>query len=160
MSLKFNLRHLDEHEIRLEGELPAAELDVAPGPDDLVRVGAPLRYRLLVQELHDSILVTGSLRLALDCECGRCLKPFVYELALDDWALHLPMEGEDKVPVDNDCVDLTPYVREDMLLEFPQHPLCKPDCGGLKKKKPARPAQDDVSSKPDPWAELNKLKIN
>jgi len=160
MPLTFNLRHLDEHEIRLEGELPAAELDVAARPDDLVRVGSPLRYRLLVQELHDSILVTGSLRLALDCECGRCLKPFVHELALADWALHLPLEGEDKVPVDNDCVDLTPYVREDMLLEFPQHPLCKPDCGGLKKKNPARPAQDDVSSKPDPWAELDKLKIN
>ena len=42
-------------------------------------------------------------------------------------------EGEDRVAVDNDCVDLTPYLREDILLEFPQHPLCKPECRGLKK---------------------------
>ena len=37
-----------------------------------------------------------------------------------------------QVAIENDCVDLTPFVREDILLEFPQHPLCKPDCGGLK----------------------------
>ncbi len=36
------------------------------------------------------------------------------------------------VPIKNDCVDLTPWVREDILLGFPQHPLCRPDCGGLK----------------------------
>ena len=47
------------------------------------------------------------------------------------WTLHLPLEGEDKVTVENDCVDLTPFVREDILLEFPQHPLCKPDCARI-----------------------------
>ena len=77
---------------------------------------------------------TGSLTLTLDCECVRCLKTFEHELKLTDWALHLPLEGEEKVPVENDCVDLTPFVREDILLEFPQHPLCKPDCRGLKTK--------------------------
>ena len=158
MSLKFNLRHLDEHEVHLHGELSVADLDLGV-QDDLIRLQRPLQYDLTVQDLDDSLLVTGSLRLALDCECGRCLKPFVYNLDLDDWALHLPMEGDDKVSVDNDCVDLTPYVREDMLLEFPQHPLCQPGCPGLKKKNPARPAKDDVSSKPDAWAELDKLKI-
>jgi len=39
----------------------------------------------------------------------------------------LPLEGEEKTPVDNDCVDLTPFAREDMLLEFPQHPVCEPE---------------------------------
>ncbi len=158
MSLKFNLRQLDEHEVHLEGELSVAELDLGV-QDELIRLESPLQYDLTIQDMDDSLLVTGSLRLALNCECGRCLKPFVYDLDLDDWALHLPMEGDDKVSVVNDSVDLTPYVREDMLLEFPQHPLCKPGCPGLKKKNPARKAEDDVSSKPDAWAELDKLKI-
>ena len=158
MAIKFNLRQLEENGLRLAGELPLAELDLGV-QDELIHLNHPLKYKLQVEQLHDSILVTGSLRLPLDCECGRCLKPFKDELALRDWALHLPLEGEDKVTILDDSIDLTPYVREDMLLEFPQHPLCKPGCPGLKKKNPARKAEDDVSSKPDAWAELDKLKI-
>jgi uncharacterized protein len=155
--LQFNLRHLEEHALRLKGEVPVAELDFGV-TDELIRLEKPLRHDLQVESLHDSILVTGSLRLELDCECGRCLKPFKYELALKDWALHLPLEGEDKVSVDNDCVDLTPFVREDMLLEFPQHPLCKPDCAGLKKKARVQ-AVGPEAARPSGWAELDKLKL-
>jgi|SRR5882672_6488808 len=155
--LSVNLRHLETHEIHLKGELPVKELDFDLR-DDMVRLEKPLRYDLKVEQLHDSLLVTGSLKLILDCECVRCLKPFAHKLELSGWALHLPLEGEDKVSVDNDCVDLTPFVREDMLIEFPQHPLCKPDCGGLKKKTKVHKAGDE-EAKPSPWTELDKLKL-
>jgi uncharacterized metal-binding protein YceD (DUF177 family) len=155
--LKFNLRHLDEHAIRLKGELPVAELDFGV-TDELVHLEKPLRHDLQVEELGDSILVTGSLRLILDCECVRCLKAFEHEVALKDWALHLPLEGEDKVSIDNDCIDLTPFVREDMLLEFPQHPLCKPECAGLKKKVRSQ-ASGQEKIKPSAWVDLDKLKL-
>jgi uncharacterized protein len=155
--LKVNLRHLDEHEIHLKGELPAAELDLGVN-DELVRAEKPLRYDLTVELLHDAVLVTGSLCLRLDCECSRCLKKFTTDLKLADWALHLPLEGEDKVSVDNDCVDLTPFVREDMLLDFPQHPLCRPDCAGLKNKA-ARKAAAVEKPAAEVWAKLDKLKL-
>ena len=155
MSLKINLRHLDEHEIHLKGELPVEELDFDVH-DELIRAEQPLLYDLTVEKLHDSILVRGKLELTLDCECVRCLKPFEQKIKLEHWAQHLPLEGEEKVSIENDFVDLTPFAREDILLEFPQHPLCKPDCGGLKKtaKKPAA-KQENKSA----WAELNKLKL-
>jgi uncharacterized metal-binding protein YceD (DUF177 family) len=56
-------------------------------------------------------------------------------------------------------VDLTPFAREDMLLELPRHPLCKLDCGGLKEIKTgkARKTVDEIA--PSAWAELNKLKL-
>jgi uncharacterized metal-binding protein YceD (DUF177 family) len=62
------------------------------------------------------------------------------------------------VAVVNDCVDLTPLVREDMLLEFPQHPLCKPDCGGLKTKT-GKARKTAGGNTPAVWAELDKLKL-
>lgn len=155
--LKFNLRHLDEHAIHLKGELPVAELDFGV-TDELVHLEKPLRYDLQVEEMGDSVLVTGSLRLILDCECVRCLKAFQHEVALKDWALHLPLEGEDKVSIDNDCIDLTPFVREDMLLEFPQHPLCKPECAGLKKKVRSQ-AGGQEKTKPSVWTDLDQLKL-
>jgi|SRR5581483_6868724 len=155
MSLSVNLRHLDEHEIHLKGELPVAELDLDLH-DEMVRVEKPLRYDLEIEQLHNAILVQGKLELPLKCECVRCLKPFDQKLKIDHWALHLPLEGDEKVSIENDCIDLTPFVREDILLEFPQHPLCKPDCGGLKKsaKKPAAKQPNESA-----WAELNKLKL-
>jgi len=78
-----------------------------------------------------------------------------------EWVLHLPLEGEEKVDLKNDMVDLTPFLREDILLEFPQHPLCTEDCAGLPNrlnasKKTETPAPTPVAPA---WAELNKLKF-
>jgi len=158
MSLSVNLRHLAEQGLQLKGELPMVELDLGVA-DDLVRAEKPLKYDLSVELLHDAVLATGSLILPLDCECGRCLKKFQSQIKLTDWAAHLPLEGEDKVSVVNDCVDLTPFVREDILLNFPQHPLCKPECAGLKKQSKASEAEALESTKPAIWSELDKLKL-
>ena len=155
--LKVNLRHLEEHGLRLQGELTAAELDLGIR-DELIRAEQPLQYDLSVELLDDAILVTGNLVLPLDCECARCLKRYASELKLSGWALHLPLEGEDKVSIDNDCVDLTPFVREDILLDFPQHPLCKPECAGLKRK-PVRPPKTASNPALDVWTQLDKLKL-
>jgi DUF177 domain-containing protein len=154
MSLKINLRHLEARDVRLTGELPVKELDFGLR-DEMIRAEKPLCYDLHVEKLHRALLVQGKLELALNCQCVRCLKPFQKKLSLENWALHLALEGEEKVSVDNDCVDLTPFVREDILLEFPQHPLCKPDCGGLKKIN----ARSRSELKSSAWTELNKLKL-
>jgi uncharacterized metal-binding protein YceD (DUF177 family) len=69
------------------------------------------------------------------------------------------LEGEDKVSVENDCVDLTPFIREDILLDFPQHPLCKPECAGLKTKSQAPKVKDAEKEASAVWAELDKLKL-
>jgi len=148
-----NLRHLEPHEIRLQGELAVEELNFNLN-DDMIRAERSLQYNLQVERIHHAILAQGRLQITLDCQCVRCLKPFEKKLVLENWTLHLPLEGEEKVVVDNDCVDLTPFVREDILLEFPQHPLCKPDCGGFKKIS-LKNREEDKSA----WAELNKLKL-
>jgi uncharacterized protein len=162
MALLVNLRHLEKDNVVLEGELPASELDVE-GVDELIKVEKPLKYDLEAQQVESGILVMGSIGVTLDCECARCLKPFQYRLEFDDWTCHIPLEGEDKAEVINDCVDLTPFIREDILLGFPQHPLCKQECGGLPKKAVAKQKKTggtgqtkDMSSA---WAELNKLKF-
>src|SRR5215469_1146075 len=134
MSLKVNLRHLEEHGMHLKGDLPVEELDLGLH-DEMMAARKPLHYDLRVEEVTHGVLVQGKLELTLDCQCVRCLKSFEKKIELPAWTVHLPLEGEEKVVVDNDCVDLTPYVREDMLLEFPRHPLCKTDCGGLKKNR-------------------------
>src|SRR6218665_44698 len=161
MPLLVNLRHLERNDVKLVGELSVAELDIDTR-DELVQLKKPLKHRLEAQELDDQLLVRGKVSLHLDCECVRCLKPFVYKLDWPDWTCMIPLSGEEAAPRDGDTVDLTPFLREDILLELPQHPLCKPDCGGLKqptagKSKPKSGASDVKTS--SAWAELDKIKF-
>jgi uncharacterized protein len=162
MPLLFNLRHLEEKNLHLKGELPLAELDV-DSLDELIHVRSPVAYDLEAQRLENAVLVQGNLSLLLECECARCLKPYPHRLQLDHWACHLPLEGEDRVTPVNDSVDLTPHIREDIVLAFPQHPLCKPDCRGLastqkkSEKKPGASAKSEAAS--GAWAALDKLKL-
>ena len=162
MPLVVNLRHLEADNIRLKGSLPVEELEIDTH-DEVIQVRHPLEHDLEVQELEDSLLVQGRLHLVLECQCVRCLKPFQYHLALEHWACHLPLQGEDCAVVVNDCVDLTPYVREDILLEFPRHPVCDPECRGLPKTSIGKARNTSGTGKTDvgspAWAELNKLKL-
>jgi uncharacterized protein len=156
--LKVNLRQLEKQGLRLRGELPVAELELGVN-DEMIRAEQPLRHDLSVELLDDALLVTGTLVLPLDCECVRCLKKFQFNLKLAGWALHLPLAGEDKVDIENDFVDLTPFIREDILLNFPQHPLCKPDCAGIKQKKTVHEVEFAEKPAVAVWAELDKLKL-
>lgn len=162
MPLTINLRQLESHNVHLQGELPVEELDLDLR-DEIIRAEKPLRYHLEIQKLEKALLVQGRLQLMLHCECVRCLKPFEYPLQLEEWTRHVPLDGEERAAIVSDCVDLTSYLREDILLEFPRHPLCEANCRGLsktyigkaKKTSDASQTKEEASA----WAELDKLKL-
>lgn len=161
MSLSVNLRHLARHSLVLKGELPVADLDLETH-DEMIQVRQALRHDLEVELLEDSLLVRGSLHLTLDCQCVRCLKAFQRRLTLDNWTCHLALKGEDKVPVVDDCVDLTALIREDIFLAFPAHPVCDPSCAGLTGANPGRTRNKrsgPADMRPSAWTELDKLKF-
>lgn len=156
--LQVNLRHLEAANVRLVGELATDTMDLDVR-DEMIRMHAPLQFDLEVQAVDQGLLVRGRVSVTLECECVRCLKPFSHLIEIDPWHCHVPLAGEDRALVENDCVDLTPYVREDIFLAFPQHPLCEPECGGLAEQ--ARPAPRSVAATTESsvWAELNKLEL-
>jgi uncharacterized protein len=162
MSLPINLRHLENKSLELYGQLTPAELGLETG-DEMISVNQPLEYELEAQRLEDAVLVQGRLELPIECECVRCLKRFHDEVVVEDWICHLPLEGEEKALIVNDCVDLTPYIREDIFLAFPQHPLCDPQCSGLgppeKKPEQGHAADGEIRNESSPWSPLDKLKL-
>jgi uncharacterized protein len=162
MPLLVNLRHLEREPQVLQGEIPVEDLDVGNW-DELIQTPLPLKFDLTTQLVGRGLLVQGRLELPLACECARCLQPFRMAVQIEQWAVLLPLEGQDKVLVINDCVDLTPWIREDILLAFPLHPVCRPECGGLPEAKAS--AWSAVLG-PGPelpgdsaWAALDKLKF-
>ena len=156
MRVKVNLRHLETKNVRLSGELTPEELDLAQG-DEMAQANETLSYDFEVERKNNTLLLNGKLETTLDCECVRCLTPFKLAIAVDPFEAVVPLEGEEAAPVDNDLVDLTPYIREDILLAFPRHPLCKAECDRL----PDSPVSGEKSLPVDKtaWDELNKLKF-
>jgi len=162
MKVSVNLRHLEKHGLRLCDEVSAGELELE-SLDELIRFDGAVHYDLEVQKLDQAVLVQGRVSVGLECECARCLRPFLAKVELVDLAAHLPLTGEGAVAVENDCVDLTPFIREDIFLALPQHPLCSKDCrglmregvGGVKSSGDQEPGRTGTST----WANLDELNL-
>jgi len=158
MPVTVNLRHLEEKNVQLEGEFSSEELEFVK-PDEMIETNDPIEYNLEVEKSGNNLLVHGDLHLTLDCQCVRCLRAFKYQIDLDPYDALVPLEGEDAAPISNDLVDLTPYLREDILLAFPQHPLCEADCDRVPELKTLKNSSTSAQSQKSAWDELNKLKL-
>jgi uncharacterized metal-binding protein YceD (DUF177 family) len=130
MSLRVKMKDLEMQGVELSGILPVKELDIN-GLDKVIHPNHDLKYEFAIQKIEKKLLLNGSLSIDVDCECVRCLKSFVYHIELNQWSLTLNLEGEEKVKIENDTVDLTPYLREDIVLSLPLHPVCEPECAGM-----------------------------
>ena len=113
--MKIHLRQIPEEGLHLEGEESSAAYDL-PTEDHLLSLG-PLRYSLDIGTSSDGLWATGELALDLELECVRCLEKFEYPLVVPDVAMQMELPPQE-------TVDLTPELREDILLALPAHPHC------------------------------------
>lgn len=102
--------------LHFEGNLPASFFDL--GKDDNTKAVSPLDYNLDVLKDEDDIIVTGTIAATFDLECGRCAERFLLRLELPDYQQEIPIENEQ-------LIDLTIPLREDMLLALPTYPRCE-----------------------------------
>jgi uncharacterized protein len=91
-----------------------------------------------IEFIHTSrgILGQGQLRSQVQLECARCLGTFSQPLDFHFEAqFGLPPIKLQREPLFsigiNGILDITEALREQILLELPMRPLCKPDCRGL-----------------------------
>ena len=113
--MKIHLRQIPDEGLHLETEESADFLELPA--DDHVRPVGPVGYSLDVGMSSDGLWVTGELSLDVELQCVRCLEPFIYPLHVSDIALQIERPS-------TETVDLTPELREDILLALPAHPHC------------------------------------
>src|SRR5687767_6635854 len=95
MPLLVNLRHLEEKNANVDGELTVEELRLNEEPDELIQPQGNVKYELEVEQQNENILLRGLLHLDLKCECARCLKPFNCPVHLEPWEAIVPLIGEE-----------------------------------------------------------------
>ena len=117
--------HVDS--VPLEGR--SLTCDVAAACLDLPAAGRggfkrPVKADLDLSVVEGKLLVRGTVEVQFEAHCDRCLKPFKQTMTIDDVCWFF----ED---LDNETIDLTESLREDILLHFPQRLLCERGCLGL-----------------------------
>ncbi len=103
----------------------------------------PVNYEIVVRKCEDSARLEGSIRCTLSMMCSRCLESFActVQAVLDvdlakksaDYEAELEFveEDPDVYYYDDDEMDITPLVCEEILLSIPMKPLCTENCKGL-----------------------------
>jgi uncharacterized protein len=123
-----------------------------PAPErfglDLVGVpaGADVALDLRLESVVEGVLVSGTATVPLSGECGRCLEAVSDELTVDLQELYsydAPDAGraprgsapadddEETARMEGDLLDLSPVLRDAVVLALPLTPLCREDCSGL-----------------------------
>ncbi len=105
-----------------EGEEPASILEVS---DPAIRAKAPIAYRLHAQAVSGQLIVKGAVRVPVELQCGRCTEFYSTTIEESSFLRAYEISGT------TETVDVTPDIREDILLQLPHFPLCSPDCKGL-----------------------------
>jgi uncharacterized metal-binding protein YceD (DUF177 family) len=150
--MKIHLRQISADGLHLEGEedCPIPQLD----PEE-VRCAGPLRYSLYLGISEGALWANGTLNQPVELRCVRCLEAFPFEIEVKDFTLHTELTGPEEI-------DLTPFLREDILLNLPAYPHCDRE-GGRVCPVPVALRKDETPSvlaaRPPDWSALDKLKF-
>ncbi len=129
----------------------------------------PVSADVMLESVREGILVTGAATTTGAAVCSRCLDPVRLPLTADLQELYAWTAQEAEVDdlgelgphLQGELLDLHPAIRDGLILEMPQAPLCRPECPGLCPQCGARLADDPDhhhdSSDPR-WAALSALK--
>jgi uncharacterized protein len=132
----FNPLRLSVTDLRRPGAARDVDLLVPAPPlhNDAVELAGhePVEVDLHLERVSDGVVVRGELHAAWEGHCSRCLG-FVegdVSVHVDELFESDPLEGE-TYKLDDDILDLEPLVRDALVLELPNAPVCRPECRGL-----------------------------
>jgi len=151
--LILNVDALEEANQPFEADLPRDFLDgvLRADPPTEFQAGGASHLRGAATKIGRKVLVQTRFRVPLAGQCKRCLKPLQLDESVELTRTYVPGDkvharaerksGESEESLDPGLleedsyqgkeIDLTPAVREQILLHIPPSPLCKEDCLGL-----------------------------
>ncbi len=151
--MKINVKRISNNGETLAGVSEPININL---DEDKIHIDNEITYNLHTQLRGNSLLIRGLVQARATLQCGRCLKKFHKTLRVEDFVSHHELKGED-------FVDLTPEIREDIILQLPHRALCFPECKGLCPKCGMdlndQLCQCETSEKKEHWHMLDQLKL-
>jgi uncharacterized metal-binding protein YceD (DUF177 family) len=151
--VKVHLKQIPPEGLHLEGEEHCLTADLE---SDGTRCAGPLQYNIDVGVAEGALWANGSLKQPVELSCVACLEKFVHEIKVPAFAIHTELHGPE-------TVDLSPFMREDILLNLPAHPRCDRESGRVCKttrdERTENAQQERATKREHDWGELDKLKL-
>lgn len=146
--MKVHLKQVPPEGLHLEGD---EDCPIADVQTEEMRCVGPLSYKIDIGISGGALWATGSLRQAVELRCVGCLQKFVHDIRVPAFAVQTELHGPE-------TVDLTPFIREDLLLNLPPHPRCDRDGASVCEPPQALRSEPEGKRKAD-WSVLDKLNI-
>lgn len=119
--IKININQIPSEGLTIEQSLDAKDLDLQiPG----VNFSQPLGIKLKAYMITNAVTANVELETKINSVCSRCLT----ELNRD---LNRRFDFNYSVNSQQNYIDLTEDIREELILCFPMKSLCRVDCRGL-----------------------------
>ena len=138
-TLEFIVREISDNQItRREVRVPPAEIDLALEEAHFVE---EIHGHLELSRRMEDVYVKGSFSASVEVECRCCVEPFATSILGDIEAQFYPTDAttpSDPWQADTgeryylgDTIDLSEEVRQSLILEIPNWPICSEECKGL-----------------------------
>jgi uncharacterized metal-binding protein YceD (DUF177 family) len=148
--VKVHLKQIPPEGLHLEGE---EDCLISELESEGVRCAGPMKYSLDLGVAEGALWANGCLQQPVELTCVSCLEKFAHEIKVPAFALHTELHGPE-------TVDLSPSMREDLLLNLPAHPRCDREGGRVcRAARPENAPQEPAAKCEHDWGELDKLKL-
>ena len=146
--MKVHLKQIPTEGLHLEGD---EECPISGLEKEGIRCAGPLHYNIDLGVTGGALWASGSLSQLVELRCVACLEKFVHKIQVPAFAVHTELRGPE-------TIDLTPFMREDLLLNLPAHPHCDRDAGRVCEPRQIEISEQDTKPRLD-WSALDKLKL-
>jgi len=151
--MKIHLNQIPHDGLHLKGE---ENCSIAELETEDIRCAGPLHYDLELGVSDGALWAKGSLAQPVELRCVSCLERFPYTIQVPAVAMHTELKGPE-------MIDLTPFLREDILLNLPAHPHCDRESGRVCRaaipKHSKLEEQEQEAKREHDWEALDKLNL-
>ncbi len=143
---KLNIEDIPEEGIRIQliDEDATLKESLLHVPHIDFSLGRAVRGHLMINKSDNTVWIKGRIEAEIILKCSRCLEDFHFPLDSNCEVTLLPFEDqafpeEEELNVEDlrssyyygGEIDLSAILREQILLDIPYKPLCRPSCKGL-----------------------------
>lgn len=119
--MKIDINQIPIEGLTLREDFTASGLDLET---ELFRFNGPIKAEAKVSRITNAVTVKLAIRASLHTECSRCITGLDNDFS-KEFTLNYPADSSSPI------IELDPEIREEIIIDYPMKPLCRPDCKGL-----------------------------
>jgi uncharacterized protein len=129
--VKIDITQIPPEGLTLAEEFNPQELELET---EIIKFCGPVKAKAEISKIANAVTVYLTLHASIYTSCSRCLDEFESEFK-KNIELNYPINpgsiGSSGVNKGELVIDPAPEIREEIILDYPFKPLCRPDCKGL-----------------------------